>query len=156
MNPPVDRPATAPDPDPVAVAVAGEVCPPRRYTHSRVQLFRFSAVSWNSHRIHYDAEFAATEGFPDVVVQSTLHGETLSRYALEWAGPDALLKSVSWRNVTTAVAGEPLTWTGTERMVAPSDEGVWLTLDVRVLKHDGAPCVTGHVELTCPAARTTP
>ncbi|MDH6626210.1 acyl dehydratase [Streptomyces sp. LBL] len=153
MSPPADRPAATPGPGPCPVA--GEVCPPRRYAHSRVQLFRFSAVSWNSHRIHYDAEFAATEGFPDVVVQSTLHGETLSRYALEWAGPDARLKSVSWRNVTTAVAGEPLTWTGTVRVVAPCDEGVWMTLDVRVLKDDGAPCVTGHVELTCRGARTT-
>jgi hydroxyacyl-ACP dehydratase HTD2-like protein with hotdog domain len=79
-------------------AAVGDVCPPRRYTHSRLQLFRFSAVSWNSHRIHYDAEFAASEGFSDVVVQSTLHGQTLTRYALEWAGPDACLESVSWRN----------------------------------------------------------
>ncbi|MDW6064467.1 hypothetical protein SAZ11_49175 [Streptomyces sp. FXJ1.4098] len=51
-----------------------------------MQLFRFSAVSWNAHRIHYDAEFAASEGFPDTVVQSTLHGEMLSRHALDWAG----------------------------------------------------------------------
>ncbi|GAA0899594.1 MULTISPECIES: hotdog family protein [Streptomyces violaceusniger group] len=74
-----------------AAPVAGQVCPPRAYSHSRVQLFRFSAVSWNAHRIHYDAEFAASEGFADVVVQSTLHGEMLGRYALEWAGPGARL-----------------------------------------------------------------
>ncbi|MEU9187199.1 acyl dehydratase [Streptomyces sp. NPDC048484] len=134
----------------------GDVCPSRRYTHSRLQLFRFSAVSWNSHRIHYDADFAASEGFPDVVVQSTLHGQTLTRYALEWAGPDAHPESVSWRNVTTAVAGEPLIWTATVRTVAPCDSGVRVTLDVRVLKDDGGPCVTGHVDLTCRAARTSP
>jgi hypothetical protein len=95
--------------------VAGDVCPPQRYTHSTVQLFRFSAVSWNSHRIHYDAGFAASEGFPGAVVQSTLHGETLTRYALAWAGPNSRLETVSWRNRTTAVAGEPLTWTATVR-----------------------------------------
>ncbi|QQM45847.1 hotdog family protein [Streptomyces liliifuscus] len=137
-------------------AGVGDVCPPRRYTHSRLQLFRFSAVSWNSHRIHYDAGFAASEGFSDVVVQSTLHGETLTRYALEWAGADACLASVSWRNVTTAVAGEPLTWTATVRTVAPCGSGVRVTLDVSVLRDDGAPCVTGHVDLTCRAAPTSP
>ncbi|WP_043662566.1 hotdog family protein [Streptomyces xylophagus] len=123
--------------------VAGDVCPAQHYTHSTVQLFRFSAVSWNSHRIHYDAEFAASEGFPDVVVQSTLHGETLTRYALAWAGPDSRLETVSWRNRTTAVAGEPLTWTATVREV----EGARVSLDVAVVKADGTPCVTGTVEL---------
>lgn len=121
-----------------------------------MQLFRFSAVSWNSHRIHYDAEFAASEGFPDVVVQSTLHGETLSRYALQWAGPGAVLTSVSWRNRATAVAAEELTWTATVRMAEPCDAGVRVALDVAVLKDDGAPCVTGHVELTWRAAGTSP
>lgn len=123
--------------------VAGDTCPPQRYTHSTVQLFRFSAVSWNSHRIHYDAGFAASEGFPGAVVQSTLHGETLTRYALAWAGPDSRLKTVSWRNRTTAVAGEPLTWTGTVRAV----EGAHVSLEVAVLKADGTPCVTGTVQI---------
>jgi len=123
--------------------VAGDSCPPQRYAHSTVQLFRFSAVSWNSHRIHYDAEFAASEGFEDVVVQSTLHGETLTRYALAWAGPNSRLETVSWRNRTTAVAGEPLTWTATVRAV----EGARVSLDVAVVKADGTPCVTGTVEL---------
>ncbi|MFI6542001.1 acyl dehydratase [Streptomyces prunicolor] len=124
--------------------VAGDVCPPQRYTHSTVQLFRFSAVSWNSHRIHYDAAFAASEGFPDVVVQSTLHGETLTRYALAWAGLNSRLETVSWRNRTTAVAGEPLTWTGTVQAV----EGARVSLEVAVLKADGTPCVTGTVQIT--------
>jgi hydroxyacyl-ACP dehydratase HTD2-like protein with hotdog domain len=123
--------------------VAGDSCPPRHYTHSTVQLFRFSAVSWNSHRIHYDAAFAASEGFEDVVVQSTLHGETLTLYALTWAGPNSRLETVSWRNRTTAVAGEPLTWTATVRAV----EGARVSLDVAVVKADGTPCVTGSVEL---------
>ncbi|WP_019068139.1 MaoC/PaaZ C-terminal domain-containing protein [Streptomyces hokutonensis] len=123
--------------------VAGDSCPLQRYTHSTVQLFRFSAVSWNSHRIHYDSGFAASEGFPDVVVQSTLHGETLTRYALAWAGPNSRLETVSWRNRTTAVAGEPLTWTATVRAV----EGARVSLDVAVVKADGTPCVTGSVEL---------
>ncbi|MFG2361921.1 acyl dehydratase [Streptomyces mirabilis] len=136
--------------------VAGQVCPSRRYSHSRLQLFRFSAVSWNAHRIHYDAEFAASEGFPDVVVQSTLHGETLTRQALDWAGPGADLESVSWRNRATAVAGEQLTWTATVRTAEPCAGGTRVTLDVAVLKEDGAPCVTGQVELTRRAARTSP
>ncbi len=43
---------------------------------SRVQLFLYSAATWNPHRIHYDAEYARFEGHPDVIVHGPLqaHG----------------------------------------------------------------------------------
>jgi 3-methylfumaryl-CoA hydratase len=38
-----------------------------------VQLFRFSALSFNSHRIHYDRDYAQNvEGYPDLVVHAPL------------------------------------------------------------------------------------
>ncbi|MFI0445545.1 acyl dehydratase [Actinomadura sp. 6N118] len=125
----------------------GESCPSRSYSHSTVQLFRFSAVSWNAHRIHYDESYAAHEGFPGTVVQSTLHGEMLVRHALDWAGPDARLEAVSWRNQATAVAGEPLTWQGSVRSAEPGDGGLRLALDAAIVKADGTPCATGTVDL---------
>ena len=35
---------------------------------SPLLLFRFSAITFNSHRIHYDAPYAAAEGYPGLVV----------------------------------------------------------------------------------------
>jgi 3-methylfumaryl-CoA hydratase len=35
-------------------------------------LFRFSAATFNSHRIHYDREYAGTEGYPGLVVHGPL------------------------------------------------------------------------------------
>lgn len=78
------------------------------WTPTHVQLFRFSAVSWNSHRIHYDQEFARESGFPGVVVQSTLHGELLARAALTAAGEGARLRRIAWRNKQPAFAGQTL------------------------------------------------
>jgi len=41
----------------------------RRLTPSTIDLFRFSALTFNSHRIHYDRDYARdVEGYPDVVV----------------------------------------------------------------------------------------
>ncbi|MEW9552048.1 acyl dehydratase [Nonomuraea sp. NPDC050783] len=128
-----------------------ESCPPRAYSHSTVQLFRFSAVSWNAHRIHYDEPYAISEGFTGTVVQSTLHGEMLARHALDWAGPQARLRSVSWRNQASAVAGEPLVWTASVRESEPEDDGVRLCLEAAIVKADGTPCVVGTVELLRPS-----
>jgi 3-methylfumaryl-CoA hydratase len=44
-----------------------------RFTADEVTLFRFSALTFNGHRIHYDLRFATeTEGYPDVVVHGPL------------------------------------------------------------------------------------
>ena len=51
-----------------------------------IQLFRFSAVTWNAHRIHFDKPYAATEGYPDVLVQAHLHGSFLYQAVADWAG----------------------------------------------------------------------
>lgn len=59
---------------------------PRKFEWQRivkadpVSLFRFSALTWNSHRIHYDLEHARNvEGYPDLVV----HGPILSMLMLD-------------------------------------------------------------------------
>jgi 3-methylfumaryl-CoA hydratase len=48
-----------------------------------VVLFRFSALTYNAHRIHYDAAYAAEEGYPGLVVhgplQALLMGECFRR-----------------------------------------------------------------------------
>ena len=41
-------------------------------TPDPVLLFRHSAVTFNSHRIHYDRPYAAARGYPGLLVQGTL------------------------------------------------------------------------------------
>jgi len=78
-----------------------------------VQLFRFSAMTWNSHRIHYDKPYAQTEGYPDVLVQSHLHGCYLAQAVMDWAGADGRLVGFGWQNRAIAIPGDVLTCTGT-------------------------------------------
>jgi hydroxyacyl-ACP dehydratase HTD2-like protein with hotdog domain len=128
----------------------GEVCPPLEFTPTRLRLFRFSAVSWNSHRIHYDQEHARAEGFPDVVVQSTLHGEMFARTVLRWAGPGAVLHRVEWRNRATAYADVPLTCSGTASAVREADGGHVVEVTLTETAPDGTVCATGTAEVHIP------
>ncbi len=80
---------------------------------STVQLFRFSAMTWNSHKIHYDKPYAQSEGYPDVLVQSHLHGSFLAQAVMDWAGPAARLVGFRWQNRAIAVPGDVLTCAGT-------------------------------------------
>lgn len=45
----------------------------RTYQPDTVKLFRFSALTFNAHRIHYDRDYAReTEGYPGLVVQGPM------------------------------------------------------------------------------------
>jgi hydroxyacyl-ACP dehydratase HTD2-like protein with hotdog domain len=70
---------------------------------SRAQLFLYSAATWNPHRIHYDKDYAITEGLPDVIVHGPLQGAWITQYFTDWAGPLGRLVSVSWQNRRSAL-----------------------------------------------------
>ena len=70
---------------------------------SRVQLFLYSAATWNPHRIHYDVDYARTEGLPDAIVHGPLQGAWLSQYVTDWAGPAGRILKLSWQNRASAL-----------------------------------------------------
>lgn len=69
-------------------------------------------MTWNAHRIHYDQPYAILEGYPDVLVQSHLHGSFLAQAVIDWAGPGARLMNLRWQNRAIATPGDVLTCTG--------------------------------------------
>ena len=71
-------------------------------------LFRFSALTFNSHRIHYDRDYATgQEGYGGLVVQGPLTAllllELLSREL-----PEALLETFRFRGVRPLLEGQLL------------------------------------------------
>lgn len=66
------------------------------------QLFRYSAITWNPHRIHYDPEYAREEGHSHVLVQAHLHGAIIQELLMDWLGTDGELTDLSWRNTGPA------------------------------------------------------
>jgi len=80
----------------------------RDLTPDTALLFRFSALTFNSHRIHYDAPYATgVEGYPGLVVHGPLMATLLLDLADRELGPDRLA-SFAFRAVSPAFAGQPL------------------------------------------------
>jgi hydroxyacyl-ACP dehydratase HTD2-like protein with hotdog domain len=79
---------------------------------SRVQLFLYSAATWNPHRIHYDVDYARTEGHPDIIVHGPLQGAWLTQYLTDWLGPQGRLEQLSWQNRASALPESDLTFCG--------------------------------------------
>jgi hydroxyacyl-ACP dehydratase HTD2-like protein with hotdog domain len=109
-----------------------------------VQLFEFSAATWNSHRIHYDRDYARDrEGYPDILVQSHLHACFLSQAAISAFGPGARLERIGWRNRGVAVPGDRLTVTGEVEEVRRDGEEVRVALRLEERNQRGELCVQG-------------
>jgi 3-methylfumaryl-CoA hydratase len=99
-------------------------------------LFRFSALTYNTHRIHYDQEYVtAVEGYPGLVV----HGPLLALLLLELPrrfAPDRTVAGFEYRLRQPCFAGSPMVADG-----VPDDDGARLSAG-----NPGAPgAVTGRV-----------
>lgn len=117
---------------------------------SRIQLFRFSAVTWNAHRIHYDGAYAREEGYPDVLVQSHLHGCFLIRTLVAWAGPGARVMRFGWQNRNLAVPGDVLTCRGRVTGV----DGRTVTCELEEVNQNGELCAPGWATVELSSAPT--
>ncbi|MGN6498956.1 MAG: FAS1-like dehydratase domain-containing protein [Tsuneonella sp.] len=87
---------------------AGEWAAHRTLTPQPPLLFRFSALTFNSHRIHYDLPYAReVERYRGLVVHGPLMASLLLQLAARELG-DNRLRRFAFRAVSPAIAGEPL------------------------------------------------
>jgi 3-methylfumaryl-CoA hydratase len=71
-------------------------------------LFRYSALTFNTHRIHYDADYVRDiEGYRGLVVHGPLMASLLLQFAARRLGENAL-SCFAFRGISPAIAGEEL------------------------------------------------
>ncbi|MDD9821893.1 MAG: MaoC/PaaZ C-terminal domain-containing protein, partial [Gammaproteobacteria bacterium] len=85
-----------------------------RITPTPVMLFRYSALTFNSHRIHYDADYCRqVEGFPGPVVHGALTATFLAGLAAQHSG--ALPRRFAYRALRPLYAGAPVTFSARQQ-----------------------------------------
>lgn len=107
----------------------------KKWVPDDVLLFRYSALTFNGHRIHYDRKYVTeVEGYPGLIVHGPMVA-TLLLDLLRHQMPDAVLASYEFRAVRPVfdinhfyVCGEPDPDGRTIRLWAKDHEG-WLTME---------------------------
>ncbi|MEK7848714.1 MAG: MaoC/PaaZ C-terminal domain-containing protein, partial [Chloroflexota bacterium] len=94
-----------------AVAV-GQELPPLKKQIDRVHMMMYGAATWDFIRLHYDDSYVKERGFPAPLVDGQMLGAYLAQLVMDWAGPDALLKALSFRNRVIVLPGDSLTCRG--------------------------------------------
>jgi 3-methylfumaryl-CoA hydratase len=112
-----------------AAPAPGVACWRRELVPDEVLLFRYSALTFNGHRIHYDRRYVTeVEGYPGLVVHGPLIA-TLLLDLLQREMPAVRPATFRFRAVSAAYDGQALALCG-----APSDDG----RSVRLWAADGA------------------
>jgi acyl dehydratase len=95
--------------------------------------------------VHHDAELARQRGSKDIFMNILTTNGWVGRYVTDWAGPEALLRSVDIRLGAPNYPGDTMVFSGT---VAGKRDGV-VTIALRGANRLGDH-VTGSVEVALP------
>ncbi|HEX4327137.1 MAG TPA: MaoC family dehydratase N-terminal domain-containing protein [Burkholderiales bacterium] len=94
----------------------------RSFEPTPTTLFRYSAITFNAHRIHYDLPYTqGTEGYPNLVVNGGL--TTLMLWDLVTAQTGRVLKSSNSKNLKPLFVGQPIALNA--RISGPNQVSAW-------------------------------
>lgn len=115
-----------------------------KLTPSNVLLFRYSALTFNSHRIHYDPLYSKeVEGFPDCVVHGPLSLALITNWISSTVLPEgACIKKFTYKNVLPMFVNQELT-------LCASISGPDKPVTAWIENHRGSLTFTGSIDMEC-------
>lgn len=115
-----------------------------------IQLFLFGSVCWMPHRIHFDPEYARSEGHRDVLVHGALQGAYLSNFAQDWAeAGGARLVIIRYRHHAPAYVRDELTVTAQIASIDAAKDEVRIAL--QLTNGEGVVTTSGEATVSFPA-----
>jgi len=129
------------DPAPPAQQAPASAKWKKKWVPDDVLLFRYSALTFNGHRIHYDRRYVTeVEGYPGLVVHGPLIA-TLLLDLLRWQMPDATVAGYEFRAMRPLFDLHPFHVCG-----EPSEDGKTIHLWAR--NHEGALAMDATARVT--------
>jgi hydroxyacyl-ACP dehydratase HTD2-like protein with hotdog domain len=129
----------------------GDVLPPLRHTVTPLQLFRYSAVTWNPHRIHFDESYARQEGHAGRALHSHLRAALALRCVAEGLGPRWRVTNFAYRLRKPVYAPAEVAYTA--RVTETGGDG--MTLELIEENPSGEVGFEGTVRVSRTGARNT-
>lgn len=129
---------------------AGQELPPLDRPITLTTLVTYAGATWDFHRYHYDPAYVAELGFPAPLMDGQMMGALLAKLLMDWGGPDAFVRRLSYRLRAMVFAGERLVLRGRVTGTTVEDGRGLAICALDVAKADGTEVVrdaTAAVEL---------
>ena len=132
------------DSEALATLTVGDEAPPREFGPLSKEMFvRYAGASGDFNPMHYDDDLARSAGYPSVFGQGMLTAALLATFVTDWLGPRQLQRyGVRFRGQVWP--GDTLTCTG--RVTAIDHDHGQVTVELSVIRPDGAVAVTGSAD----------
>ncbi len=76
------------------------------------RMMAYGAATWDFIRIHYDADYVRELGFKGPFVDGQMMGGFLAQHVQDWAGADAFLRKLGFRNRVMVYPGDVISCHG--------------------------------------------
>ena len=133
-----------------AIAVGDEL-PPFELPVTSTVIVAGAIASRDFMPAHHDADFARAQGAPHMFMNILTTNGYVARFITDWAGPEAMIRTIKIRLGAPAVPGKALRFSG--RVLQTSRERDDCVIEVAVrAANDLGDHATGTVELELPLA----
>lgn len=128
-------------------AKVGDVLPDLDFTFSLTSLVKYAGATWDFHRYHYDPEFVRKIGIPAPFADGQMLGALLARMVVSWAGTDAFLRRLAYRQSATVYMDEAITLGGRVRDTFMEDGAPSAEIVMSAVKSDGTVVIRDAVAM---------
>src|ERR1700758_2012694 len=108
-------------PAPGAPSVGAPI-PPLERALTQVRLVAYGAATWDWHRLHYEPQYAAAHNIAGPIVDGQMFGALLAEAILDWLGPRAFIRRMSFRLRAMVFAGETVRCEGEVTSIAAEQD----------------------------------
>jgi hydroxyacyl-ACP dehydratase HTD2-like protein with hotdog domain len=120
----------------------------RRFVPTEIELFMYCAATWNTHRIHYDRDYARLEGYRDLVVPGPMQAARLGQMVAEFAAAnDGRLAAMSVRHHAPLYCNDAATMHADVASLGGTAEVPRVELALAVVDVTGAAATSGTATL---------
>ena len=132
-----------------ADVTTGSVLPPLEVPLTKTLIIATAIASRDYQEVHHDSDLARERGSKDIIMNILTTNGFVGRFVTDWAGPDAIIRSVKIRLGAPNYPGDTMTMTG--EVTALDRDTRTATVAVRGANSLGEH-VNGTVEVTLPGS----
>ncbi|MCW2526348.1 MAG: itaconyl-CoA hydratase [Pseudonocardiales bacterium] len=118
-----------------------------------VSMFRFSAVMWNAHRVHYDYPYATdVEGHRGLLVPAYQLASYLCEMVMKWGGPTSRVTRLTYQTLGSVYAEVEIECWGRVVQLEPGAGHRTAELEIGIGDAAADPNVLGTARVLLPGA----
>lgn len=114
----------------------GDAVPALEHPITTAGMMAYGAATWDWHRLHYDGDYARAQGLPGVVLDGQALGAVFARAVMDWLGPRAFVRKLSFRMRAMVRPGDTLRCEGEVTSVETRDGATIVGVSQRIMVGD--------------------